>query len=38
MVMRYDAERVPDLLGPGGPLAGMMDAYEDRPHQRRMGL
>lgn len=34
----YDAEAVPDLLGPEGPLASLMQPYEDRPFQREMAL
>jgi len=36
--MSYNAELVPDLLGPGGPLAAALAPYEDRPYQREMAL
>ena len=36
--MSYNAETVPDLLGPEGPLAGTLESYEDRPFQREMAL
>ncbi len=34
----YNADQVPDLLGPAGPLAGELAAYEDRPFQRELAL
>ena len=34
----FNAERVPDLLGPTGPLAAILDPFEDRPYQREMTL
>jgi Rad3-related DNA helicase len=34
----YNAEEVPDLLGPEGPLAGDLVSYEDRPYQREFAL
>jgi len=36
--MGFNAEEVPDLLGPEGPLAGELASYEDRPYQREMAL
>ena len=36
--MIYDAERVPELLGPDGPLRGHVSSFEDRPDQRAMVL
>jgi Rad3-related DNA helicase len=34
----YNAETVPDLLAPDGPLAGLLAGYEDRPYQRELAL
>jgi len=34
----FDPETVPGLLGPDGPAASWLEAYEDRPHQREMAL
>lgn len=34
----YNAETVPDLLAPDGPLAGALAGYEDRPYQRELAL
>lgn len=36
--MSYNAERIPDMLSPGGPLAEGLPAYEDRPYQRELAL
>jgi ATP-dependent DNA helicase DinG len=36
--MSYNAEQVPDLLGPGGVLAAALAPYEDRPFQRELAL
>lgn len=36
--MSYNAETVPDLLSPDGPLARDLTAYEDRPFQREFVL
>ncbi len=36
--MTYNAELIPDLLGPGGPLAAGLTPYEDRPYQRELAL
>ena len=34
----YNAELIPDLLGPGGSLSRAVGAFEDRPYQREMSL
>jgi Rad3-related DNA helicase len=34
----YNAELIPELLGPGGPLAAGLSPYEDRPFQRELAL
>ena len=36
--MSYNAELIPDLLGPDGPLARTLGGYEDRPYQRELAL
>lgn len=37
-VVGYNAERIPDLLGPGGRLAAELVRYEDRLDQREFAL
>ena len=37
-MINYNAETIPDLLGPSGPLSQHMQQHEDRHYQREMAL